>query len=153
MQYLSLLKSSFTERTVKMINPAWLVQLVGLRIVDKVADPKRSDLEVISALAEEGISHIEASIPHQRMISKRSINAWAKKRRTLLLTFSNPGGVSRIDSAMTASGMDLYHSSGANWEVTIVEPRCSRSARILSSWCAVAVSIGVVEKSSNECIC
>lgn len=106
MQYLSLLKSSFTERTVKMINPAWLVQLVGLRIVDKVADPKRSDLEVISALAEEGISHIEASIPHQRMISKRSINAWAEERGTLFLTSSNPGGVS---TGFSLSGRSVNH--------------------------------------------
>lgn len=29
----------------------------------------------------------------------------------------------RMDSAMTASGMDLYHSSGVNWDVTMVDPR------------------------------
>ena len=95
-----------------MINPAWLVQLVGLRIVDKVADPKRSDLEVISALAEEGISHIEASIPHQRMISKRSINAWAEERGTLFLTSSNPGGVSTGFSLSGRSvNLSLIHIS------------------------------------------
>ena len=89
-----------------MINPAWLVQLVGLRIVDKGANPERSDLEVISELAEEGISHIEASIPRQRMISKRSINAWAKERRTLLLTSSNPGGVS---TGFSLTGRSVNH--------------------------------------------
>lgn len=77
-----------------MINPAWLVQLVGLRTIDKVAHPERSDLEVISALVEEGISHIEDSIPHQRMINKRSIDRWAAERKALLLKSSNPGGVS-----------------------------------------------------------
>ena len=55
----------------------------------------------------------------------------------------------RMDSAMTASGMDLYHSSGVNWDVTMVDPRGSRSARMLSSWCAVTASIGVVRKSSR----
>ena len=31
----------------------------------------------------------------------------------------------RMDSAMTASRMDLYHSSGVNWDVTMVDPRGS----------------------------
>ena len=55
----------------------------------------------------------------------------------------------RIDSEITASGMDLYHSCGVNCEVTMVETLCSRPARILSSWCAVAASTGVVRKSSR----
>ena len=54
----------------------------------------------------------------------------------------------RIDSEITASGMDLYHSRGVNCEVTIVEAFLSRPARMLRSWCAVAASIGVVRKSS-----
>ena len=37
----------------------------------------------------------------------------------------------RIDSEITASGMDLYHSSGVNCEVTIVETLPSRPARML----------------------
>lgn len=55
----------------------------------------------------------------------------------------------RIDSEITASGMDLYHSSGVNCEVTIVETLPSRPARILRSWCAVAASTGVVRTSSK----
>lgn len=89
-----------------MINPAWLVQLVGLRSVDKVADPEQSDLEMISALAEEGISYIEASIPYRRVISKRSINAWVEERGALLLTSSNPGGVS---TGFSLSSMSVNH--------------------------------------------
>lgn len=43
----------------------------------------------------------------------------------------------RIDSAMTASWSDLYQSGGSNCEVTSVEPRPSRAARMLSSSAAV----------------
>lgn len=53
------------------------------------------------------------------------------------------------DSAMTASGMDLYHSSGVNWDVIIVDPLCSRAAMMLKSWFAVSPLIGVVRKSSR----
>lgn len=77
-----------------MINPAWLVQLVGLRTTDKVTHPELSDLEMISALVEEGISHIEDSTPRRRVINKRSIDAWAAERKSLFLVSSNPGGVS-----------------------------------------------------------
>mgnify|MGYP007025416416 CR=1 FL=1 len=55
----------------------------------------------------------------------------------------------RIDSEITASGMDLYHSCGVNCAVTIVETLPSRPARMLRIWCAVAALMGVVRKSSR----
>ena len=55
----------------------------------------------------------------------------------------------RMDSAMTASGMDLYQSCGVNCEVTIFDRLPSLSERMLKSKCAVVVSTGVVRKSSR----
>ena len=57
----------------------------------------------------------------------------------------------RIDSAMTASGMDLYQSCGVNCEVTIVDRLLSRSERMLKSRCAVVASTGVDREGSGWC--
>lgn len=55
----------------------------------------------------------------------------------------------RSDSEITTSGMGLYHSCGVNCEVTMVETLRSHPARILSSWCAVATSIGLRPKLNS----
>lgn len=60
-----------------------------------------------------------------------------------------PMSLPRIDSASTASLMDLYQSCAPNWLVTSVEAVCSRAASTLRMMDAVVVLISVVKKSSS----
>lgn len=53
------------------------------------------------------------------------------------------------DSATTFSAMDVYHFSGSNCEVTIIDPFPSRAYRTIRSIFEVSVLIGVVGKLSR----